>query len=88
MLKGGVVRRTILLLATMALTLLVASRVAQTVSRKGTNGADDLRGTNAADDLVGQGADDRILGGLRGNVDLLGGSGKDVVLDILQVTFA
>jgi len=63
----------------MALTLLVASRVAQAVSRKGTNGADDL---------VGQGADDRILGGLRDNDDLLGGSGKDVVLDVLQVTFA
>jgi Ca2+-binding RTX toxin-like protein len=83
-------RRTILLLATMALTLLVASRVAQAVSRKGTIGADTLRGTNGngADDLVGQGADDRIYSSPRGNDDLLGGSGKDVLLDILQVTFA
>jgi len=74
----------------MALTLLVASGVAQAVSRKGSDGADTLRGTNGngTDDLVGLGADDRIFGGLRGNDDLLGGSGKDVVLDVLKVAFA
>src|SRR5829696_10083618 len=42
-------RRTILLLATMALTLLVASGVALAVTKIGTNGPDILRGTNRAD---------------------------------------
>ena len=48
-------RRTILLLATMALTLLVASGVALAVTKVGTkvgtNGPDTLRGTNRADNL-------------------------------------
>jgi hypothetical protein len=38
-------RRTILLLATMSLTLLVASGVALAVTKVGTNGPDTLRGT-------------------------------------------
>jgi len=50
-------RRTILLVTSLALTLLVASRVAR-------------------------------IGGLRGNDGLLGDSGKDVLLEVLQVTFA
>jgi hypothetical protein len=45
-------RRTILLLASMALTLLVASGVALAVTRIGTDGPDTLRGTNGADNLV------------------------------------
>jgi len=73
-------RRTILLLATMALTLLVASGVALAVTKIGTNGPDTLRGTNKADNLLGLGGNDRIFGGLRGNDNLLGGSGKDVVI--------
>jgi hypothetical protein len=48
-------RRTIVLLATMALTLLVASGVALAVTKVGTkvgtNGPDTLRGTNRADNL-------------------------------------
>jgi hypothetical protein len=48
-------RRTILLLATMALTLLVASGVALAVTKVGTkvgtNGPLTLRGTNRADNL-------------------------------------
>ena len=39
-------RRTILLMAPMALTLLVASGVALAVTKIGTNGPDTLRGTN------------------------------------------
>jgi Ca2+-binding RTX toxin-like protein len=72
-------RRTILLLATMALTLLVASGVALAVTKIGTDGPDTLRGTNKADNLLGEGGNDRIFG-LRGNDNLLGGSGKDVVV--------
>jgi Ca2+-binding RTX toxin-like protein len=71
-------RRTILLLATMALTLLVASGVALAVTRIGTNGPDTLRGTNRADNLLGNGGNDILLG-LAGNDQLLGGPGKDIV---------
>ena len=39
-------RRTMLLLATMTLTLLVASGVALAVTKIGTDGPDTLRGTN------------------------------------------
>ena len=49
-------RRTIVLLATMALTLLVASGVALAVTKIGTNGPDTLRGTNGNDNLIGKGA--------------------------------
>jgi Ca2+-binding RTX toxin-like protein len=72
-------RRTILLLATMALTLLVASGVALAVNKIGTNGPDTLRGTNGADTLVGLGGNDELYA-LSGRDTLLGGLGKDVVL--------
>src|SRR5215203_6334141 len=78
--RGGLfMRRTILLLATMALTLLVASGVALAVNKIGTDGPDTLRGTNGDDNLVGKGGND-ILFALRGQDTLLGGPGKDVVL--------
>jgi hypothetical protein len=44
-------RRTILLLATMTLTLMMASGVALAVNKIGTSGPDTLRGTNGADNL-------------------------------------
>jgi Ca2+-binding RTX toxin-like protein len=70
-------RRTILLMATMALTLLVASGVALAVTRIGTEGPDTLRGTNGADTLMGLGSND-VLFALGGNNDnLVGGKGKD-----------
>ena len=72
-------RRTILLLATTALTVLVASGVALAVNKIGTDGPDTLRGTNGADSLYGRGGND-ILFALAGNDNLLGGPGKDVVL--------
>jgi Ca2+-binding RTX toxin-like protein len=72
-------RRTILLLTTMALTLLVASGVALAVTKIGTDGPDTLRGTNGADNLLGKGAND-VLYALGGMDNLLGGPGKDVVL--------
>jgi Ca2+-binding RTX toxin-like protein len=73
-------KRTILLLVTMALTLLVASGVALAVTRIGTDGPDTLRGTNGADTLIGLGGNDELFGGLRGNDNLIGGPGKDVVV--------
>jgi Ca2+-binding RTX toxin-like protein len=72
-------RRTILLLATMALTLLVASGVALAVTKIGTNGPDTLRGTNGNDLLLGKGGNDELVS-LRGNDNLLGGRGKDIVV--------
>jgi len=72
-------RRTIVLLATMALTLLVASGVALAVNKIGTNGPDTLRGTNGDDTLIGKGGNDTLLS-LRGRDNLLGGPGKDCLL--------
>src|SRR5215207_1217270 len=72
-------RRTMLLVATMALTLLVASGVALAVTKIGGPGLDHLRGTNGDDILIGRGGND-ILNSLAGNDELLGGRGKDVVV--------
>ena len=71
-------RRTIVLLATMALTLLLASGVAWAVNKIGTDGSDTLRGTNGADNLIGRGGNDTLFA-LAGNDNLLGGAGKDEV---------
>ena len=71
-------RRTILLVATMILTLLVASGVAWAVNKIGTDGPDTLRGTNGDDNLIGKGGNDRLFG-LHGRDTLLGGPGKDWV---------
>jgi Ca2+-binding RTX toxin-like protein len=71
-------RRIILLVASLALTLLVASGVALAVNKVGTNGPDHLNGTNGDDNLVGLGGDDELFA-FRGDDTLLGGSGKDVV---------
>jgi RTX calcium-binding nonapeptide repeat (4 copies) len=73
------VRRTIVLLATMALTLLVASGVALAVTKIGTSGPDTLRGTNGDDNLTGKGGNDRLFS-LNGRDTLLGGPGKDYIV--------
>jgi Ca2+-binding RTX toxin-like protein len=73
-------RRTIVLLATMALTVLVASGVALAVTKIGTDGPDTLRGTNGDDNLTGKGGNDRLYA-LNGRDTLVGGAGKDVVVD-------
>ena len=70
--------RTILLLATIALTVVVAGGVALAVNKVGTQGRDFLKGTDGADHLVGKGDSDRIFG-LAGKDSLIGGKGKDVV---------
>ena len=72
-------RRTVLLLATMALTPLVASGVALAVTKIGTDGTDTLRGTNGADTLIGKGGND-VLFALAGDDTLLGGLGPDTMV--------
>jgi Ca2+-binding RTX toxin-like protein len=72
-------RRTILLVAMMAVSLLVASGVAWAVNKIGTDGPDTLRGTNGTDNLIGRGGNDRLFA-LDGRDNLLGGPGKDLVL--------
>ena len=47
-------RRTILVVAIMALTMMVASGVALAVNKVGTQGRDFLKGTGGADTLVGR----------------------------------
>jgi Ca2+-binding RTX toxin-like protein len=71
-------RRTIVLLTTMALTLVVASGVALAVTEIGGPGPNTLRGTNGADNLLGNSGNDTIYG-LGGRDNLLGGPGKDIV---------
>src|ERR671912_2924468 len=70
-------RRAILMVAMMSLTLLVASGVALAVTKIGGPGPNTLRGTNGADNLLGKGGND-VLFALGGNNDnLVGGKGKD-----------
>jgi len=71
-------RRTILLVVTMALTLLVASGVALAITKIGGPGPNTLRGTKGADNLLGRGGND-VLYGLGGSDNLLGEKGKDWV---------
>jgi Ca2+-binding RTX toxin-like protein len=72
-------RRIVLLLAAMALTVVVASGVALAVNEIGTDGADTLRGTDGDDNLIGKNGDDKLLS-LAGEDNLLGGPGKDIVV--------
>ena len=68
-------RRTVVLLATMVLTLLVASGVALAVAKIGTDGPDTLRGTKGSDVLSGRGGTDWIEG--RGGSDVIRGGPGD-----------
>ena len=54
-------RRVVLVLVAMALTLLVASGVALAVTKIGTDGPDTLRGTNGDDNLIGKGGKDSLF---------------------------
>jgi Ca2+-binding RTX toxin-like protein len=76
-------RRAILLVAMMAVSLVVASGVALAVNKIGTNGPDTLRGTNGDDNLLGKGGND-VLYSLNGRDNLLGGPGKDCLLCTVQ----
>ena len=69
-------RRIMLLLAVLALTLLVASGVALAVTKIGTDGPDFLIGTRGSDELFGKAGTDWISG--RGGDDVIsGGPGSD-----------
>ena len=79
-------RRVILLLTVMAVTLVVASGVAWAVTKNGGPGRDVLEGTNRPDLLDGRGGDDVIFG--KGGDDcpterrfffLIGGTGDDAI---------
>jgi Ca2+-binding RTX toxin-like protein len=71
-------RRAILILATMSLGVLMLSGVALARDIQGTFGPDDLEGTNQADRIYGLGAADTITG-KAGNDDCYGGSGADTI---------
>jgi Ca2+-binding RTX toxin-like protein len=72
-------RRVILLLTVMAVTVVLTSGVALAVNKVGTNGPDTHKGTNGDDNLEGRGGNDDLFG-LSGSDNLLGGPGKDNVL--------
>ena len=79
-------RRTLLLLTTMVVALLLASGVALAVNKVGTNGPDTLRGTNGDDNLLGRGGNDKLFS-LNGRDNLLGGPGKDCLLCVNENRF-
>ena len=69
-------RRLVLALAVMAVTLVAAGGIALAVNKIGTNGPDTLRGTNGDDNLLGRGGNDKLFS-LNGRDKLLGGPGND-----------
>lgn len=71
-------RRTMMLVAIVAVGLLAASGVALAANKFGGPGPDTLRGTNGPDNLFGGGGDDELLA-LGGPDNLYGGPGKDLV---------
>ena len=73
-------KRTIVLFATMVLSLLLASGVALAVTKIGTDGPDTLMGTKGSDQLRGKGGADWI-DGRPGNDVILGGPGGDILID-------
>jgi Ca2+-binding RTX toxin-like protein len=73
-------RRTIVLLVTMVLTLLVASGVALAATRTGDNRPNNIVGTNRADTLLGRGGHD-LVNGLGGNDFLSGRAGPTISLE-------
>ena len=66
-------RRTVLLLTSMALALVLVSGVALAATFYGTDGNDDIRGTQESDQIFGRGGND-ILGGGKGD-DVIHGGG-------------
>ena len=72
-------RRLVLLLTVVLVTLVVASGVALAVTKIGTNGPDTLKGANGADKLLGKGGND-VLFSLAGRDSLLGEEGNDWIL--------
>jgi Ca2+-binding RTX toxin-like protein len=56
-------RKTLLLMVTMLVALLVGSGVAWALNKVGTNGPDTLKGTKKGDNLIGRGGNDVLFGG-------------------------
>jgi Ca2+-binding RTX toxin-like protein len=79
-----IVRRTILLLGTMLVALVVASGVAFAVIQchggvcRGTNNHDLIYGTNGYDEIYGRGGPD-VIYGYGGNDTIYGGAGDDTI---------
>jgi Ca2+-binding RTX toxin-like protein len=71
-------RRAILILATMSLGVLMLSGVALARDIRGTFGPDVLPGTDQADQIYGLGGKDTITG-RAGNDDCYGGNGPDTI---------
>jgi Ca2+-binding RTX toxin-like protein len=70
------VRRTAMLLTTMAVALILGSGVALAEYFVGTRGNDDLRGTGQSDEMYGLRGNDELRG--RGGNDYIeGGGGRD-----------
>jgi hypothetical protein len=76
--REKMMRRIILLLMAVAMTLVVASGVALALTKVGTNGPDRLVGTNGADTLLGKGGNDDLFS-KAGKDHLLGGQGRDLI---------
>jgi len=84
--EAVIMKRAILLMATMTLTVLLATGVALAVEKTcqpltdcfGTNQADTLTGTSGEDQIYGLGGPDLIFG-LAGTDLLFGGSGGDEI---------
>jgi len=72
------VRRAVLILATMMLGVVMLSGVVLAKNVTGTNGVNELKGTNKADKIRGLGGSDYINGRAAAD-ELYGGRGKDEV---------
>ncbi len=71
-------KKTILLLASMASAVLVASGVAIAATLQGTGGNDELVGTPSGDVLIPYGGNDWVYGG-KGNDDVRHSFGDDII---------
>jgi Ca2+-binding RTX toxin-like protein len=74
--KGRMMKKTVVLLAAMAVAVVVASGVALAATSIGTANDEILTGTNQADTIRARGGDDVVLG-REGADRLRGGNGED-----------
>jgi hypothetical protein len=76
--KGERLRRTVIVLTTMTVALVLGSGMAFAAAISGTQGDDRLRGTIRADQIYGLNGDDTLFG-FAGRDELYGGAGNDGV---------
>ncbi len=75
-------RRTILLLTMMGLTLVFSSAVALAAVKIGTNAGETIRGTDSADQITGKGGNDKTIGKLGNDIYYYAdGFGVDTLID-------